>query len=231
MIQATVRSLRTALWYTALLEFSKQIKTSFIVGSMGAFFSLDQCILPVGGLYCSGTSTMLSLLGRYIVHLIMLGTMSPLYIVYHLPTFFGTVYFQSHRTGTPKKWQFLIKVSLALAIISCIIGFVAHPVGRQVFYYAGFWLLPLGTLMLSSEYRFLHALGSTFTVHAFGTLLWIYTHTTVPAFWIALIPLVIIERLVFASGMTAVIYGITRLHNSAVGGTLVQRAVRRLGWL
>ena len=61
------------------------------------------------------------------------------------------------------------------------------------------------------EYRrvFLTSLSSTFIAHAVGSVIWIYADPATPEFWYALIPLVAVERLVMASGMTLAYYGIT----------------------
>ena len=46
------------------------------------------------------------------------------------------------------------------------------------------------------------SLGATFTAHAVGGAIWNYVVPMTPQMWIALIPIVIFERLVFASGIT-----------------------------
>jgi hypothetical protein len=47
------------------------------------------------------------------------------------------------------------------------------------------------------------SLGATFTAHAVGSVLFLYTIPTVPALWLGLIPIVAIERGLFACGIAA----------------------------
>jgi hypothetical protein len=49
---------------------------------------------------------------------------------------------------------------------------------------------------------FTHALTATFIAHAVGSTIWIYSQPTTPAFWLALIPIVALERLIYAVGIT-----------------------------
>ena len=45
-------------------------------------------------------------------------------------------------------------------------------------------------------------LGSTFTAHAVGSVIWLYAGLVPnPETWLALIPVVVLERILFASGM------------------------------
>jgi len=55
---------------------------------------------------------------------------------------------------------------------------------------------------------FLHSLTSTLIAHAVGSVIWIYTTPMTPAFWYALIPIVAVERLVMAIGMTTMYHAI-----------------------
>lgn len=48
---------------------------------------------------------------------------------------------------------------------------------------------------------FLTALGSTFIAHAVGSVIWCYTVPMTPAMWLGLIPVVALERTLFALGM------------------------------
>ena len=47
------------------------------------------------------------------------------------------------------------------------------------------------------------SLGATFTAHAVGGVLWIYTIPMTPEIYIALLPIVIVERTLFATGIAA----------------------------
>ena len=51
-------------------------------------------------------------------------------------------------------------------------------------------------------------MSATFIAHAVGSLIWLYTVGMTSLYWNSLIPLVAIERLVFAVGMTTCYFGL-----------------------
>lgn len=114
--------------------------------------------------------------------------------LYHIPSFCGALYFSALNS-------LYHRIACAGIPILCVILFLMHPVGLSAWAYTLFWVLPLITLFIPSTSWFAHALGSTFTTHAVGSVLWLYTHTTLPEYWIALIPHVMVERLTIASCM------------------------------
>ncbi len=50
---------------------------------------------------------------------------------------------------------------------------------------------------------FLNSLGATFTAHAVGSVIYLYAFGLTPAIWLALIPVVFLERGFFAVGIFA----------------------------
>lgn len=100
-------------------------------------------------------------------------------------------------------WYFGRKNRAVLAVpILAIIAFNLHPIGRTVWYYSLFWVIPL---IAYRFYNFLpaRALGATFTAHAVGGALWIHVFNLKASVWISLIPVVAAERLLFALGIAA----------------------------
>lgn len=87
-------------------------------------------------------------------------------------------------------------------------AFIAHPVGAQAWVYSLYWLVPIVLYAVRKKNMFLEALGSTFTAHAVGSVIWIYCDPMTPQAWLTLIPVVLVERLVFASGIVVAYYGI-----------------------
>src|SRR5207237_10360114 len=79
--------------------------------------------------------------------------------------------------------------------------FIVHPIGSQAFMYSFYWLIPIGLFGLARKTLFLEALGSTFVAHAVGSVIWLYTVPTTAGMWVGLIPIVAVERLLFAMGM------------------------------
>ena len=124
-------------------------------------------------------------------------------IIRLFPTLFAVLYFA---LASRKKFQG--KWLLAIPIL-CILAFIIHPIGRQVFYYAlMFWSIPI-IAYFKRDNLFIKSLGATFTAHAVGGTAWIWAFNLPAAVWRNLIPVVIAERLLFATGI-AVSYIVVR---------------------
>ncbi|MFZ6036109.1 MAG: hypothetical protein ACOYUK_03110 [Patescibacteria group bacterium] len=96
----------------------------------------------------------------------------------------------------------LKKYKLIMAIIPlvCMGLFMIHPEGRQAWYYALYWLIPVAALAAKRSLM-LNSLGATFTAHAVGGVTFLYAFNLPGEVWIALIPIVFIERVLFAGGI------------------------------
>jgi len=107
------------------------------------------------------------------------------------PMVFAAYYF-----GTRRK-----HLSIAIPLIAIAL-FIAHPEGRQVWYFTLFWTIPIIAHFFKQR-LFIRSLGATFAAHSVGGAIWIWSVPSMtPELWIALIPVVIIERLLFASGIS-----------------------------
>lgn len=82
-----------------------------------------------------------------------------------------------------------------------ILAFIVHPVGRTVWYFSLFWLIPIACSFVHERSLVARALGATFTQHALGGALWIYAFPSTASYWNGLIPLVVQERLMFTFGI------------------------------
>ncbi len=111
-------------------------------------------------------------------------------IIRFFPMLFAVLYFA-------KKGKF----NLIIPTVA-IIAFVAHPIGRDVWYFSLFWTIPIVAYFLRDRFLFARALGATFTAHAVGGALWIWTFSLPAPVWNSLIPVVAIERFLFALGIT-----------------------------
>jgi hypothetical protein len=111
-------------------------------------------------------------------------------IIRFFPMLFAAFYFAKKR-----------RFNLVVPIIA-IIAFIAHPIGREVWYFTLFWLIPIVAYFFREQFLFARALGATFTAHAVGGTLWIWTFALPATLWHSLIPIVAMERLVFALGIT-----------------------------
>ncbi len=136
---------------------------------------------------------MLSVLLAQVVSFIWLGKQVELLNILRLaPMLFAAFYFAKYSKG---------KFLQAAVPLACMALFMLHPVGGQAWYYSLYWLVPLIALALPGR-LFLRSLGSTFTAHSIGSIIWLYAIPSTPEFWIALIPVVAFERLLFAGGIS-----------------------------
>ncbi len=132
------------------------------------------------------------LLGSYLI-LAMVKMALPMVGVFKLPIFFGmptlcALLYWSHESK-------VIRIGVPAL---CMILFMLHPVGFYAAPYTLFWLIPM-IITLFPNYNLLMAFGSTFTAHAVGSVMHLYVFNTLSAqAWIALMPLVIIERAILA---------------------------------
>ena len=241
----TKKGLLFLLIFSILVFVGDRINFSKLVGADNQFFTLFQFFGPVAGAFLGPVVGVISVLIAEVSSYLMLGKAFTLISMLRLlPMLFGAWYFGTRRD----KISFFIPVA-------AIILFIAHPVGRQVWYFSLFWTIPLilkiapekyskysvtgviaamGIIMFSFNpaYRTLllalgfavvlalslgfssissKSLGATFTAHAVGGAMWNYIVPMTPAAWIALIPIVIFERLLFASGITASFIGLNTL--------------------
>ena len=110
-------------------------------------------------------------------------------IIRFFPTLFAALYFA-------KKGRFNLIIP-AIAIIA----FLAHPIGRTVWYFALFWIIPIVAYYFRDRFLLARALGSTFTAHAVGGALWIWAFALPAPVWNSLIPVVAAERILFSLGI------------------------------
>ena len=83
--------------------------------------------------------------------------------------------------------------------------FWMHPIGRQAGFYPLYWLIPVAAAFYKQNI-FARSLGATFTAHAVGSVAFLYAFNLPFEVWAALIPVVAVERLAFASGITVSYY-------------------------
>lgn len=180
--------------FTVVGFFSLQIPFNKLVGS-NVSFTLFDFFAPVAGAFLGPLAGIFSVLMVEIINLWVKQTPLNIGSVIRLfPTLFAVLYFALvTKKSLTSKWI------LAVPILA-IVTFIAHPIGRHVFYYTSFWLIPL----IAYKYKnnlYLKSLGATFTAHAVGGMLWIWTFNLPAQVWVNLIPTVIEERILFAGGI------------------------------
>ena len=192
----TAKGVIFLLIFSILVFIGDRINFSRLVGAENQFFTLFQFFGPVAGAFLGPVVGVMSVLIAEVASKIVNHATFDLVTILRLtPMLFAAWYF-----GTKKdKLSFLVP-------IAAIVLFVAHPVGRQVWYFSLFWVMPIIIKLLPKKYGdriFLRSLGATFTAHAVGGAMWNYLVPMTPQAWVALIPVVIYERLLFASGISA----------------------------
>ena len=200
----TKKGLLFLIIFSILVFVGDRINFSKLVGADNQFFTLFQFFGPIAGYFLGPVVGVLSVLIAEVSSKISAhATFNLVTILRLLPMLFAAWYF-----GAKKD-----KISLFIPVLAIIL-FIAHPVGREVWYFSLFWTIPIIIKFLPKKYgdrAFLKSLGSTFTAHAVGGALWNYIVPMTPKAWIALIPVVIYERLLFASGITVSFIGLNTL--------------------
>ena len=164
---------------------------NIIIGSKAAWFSYSSMAIPALGYQSSLLYVILFIFtkGLFSFH-------SFLFCMMHrLPLVFSTLALQK------RDW----KLSLLLPMIAMIL-FCVHPIGQQVFYYSWYWFIPMIIYAFLQDTIYSRALASSFVAHAVGSVIWLYCGTVPVEAWIALMPIVAIERILIAAGMIGCIY-------------------------
>ena len=191
-------------------------KLSFLLGSHKFFFSGINFILPVIGAFFSLPISLLLISALFIFKLsVGFGVLTM-----GLPTLVAASSF----AAKSKKLDFLLHVVLPL---SCMILFIAHPVASKAFAYSFYWLIPVVLYVLNYKNTFCKALTATFLAHAVGSIIWLYTVPMTSTQWLALIPVVAVERLVMACGMVVLYQVLVRFFNLEFVRTLCADRIRR----
>lgn len=201
--------------FASLVQLSSVAKMSFIVGSCAAWFSASAIMAPLAGFFGGIIGCGVVLIVRMVFHYIIFKTISFKFLALCIPGFCASLYWATRSS--------IIRVVLPLA---CMALFIAHPVGNQAFFYSFYWFIPVVLFFVGRETLFMQALGSTFVAHAVGSVIWLYTVPMTAVTWMALIPVVALERFVFAMGMVVVCKSFMVLKNSNCGTLLRLRAAR-----
>lgn len=166
-------------------------KLSFIVGSHAAFFSGVNIANPLIGKYNTVKQTLSLFSLLFISKFLMTGTLNLHFLAFILPGMFAALY-----------WN--VKGPLVKLFVPslCFALFLLHPTGIKAAPYACYWLIPIALYFYRSPSFLLQALSSTLIAHAVGSVIWIYTVPMSSTAWLGLIPIVFLERMTFALGIT-----------------------------
>lgn len=164
---------------------ARLVPFNWIIGSHFSMFSCTSVVAPVIAAQCG-----LSWVGLFLCSKKIFSTASILLFAGHrLPLFFSARAFQKRE----------LVISIVLPAL-CILLFIMHSVGMQVWYYSLYWLIPIG-LYWVKDTEWSRALTASFVAHAVGSIVWLYTGSITATTWLALIPVVVCERLLLTGAI------------------------------
>lgn len=187
-----------ALFFIALGFIALQIPVNVLAGSKVKFTFFD-LLAPISGAFLGSFVGIISVLVVQVINLVLHGfsgvdNSSVLKLVAtlrFLPLIFGVWCFAK------KEGKLLVVPALA------IVAFNLHPIGRTVWFYSLFWIIPFLMWPLRDRFLLARSLSSTMTAHAVGGAVWIWAFNLPANVWVSLIPVVILERSIFALGISA----------------------------
>ena len=163
-------------------------------------FSARHCIAPLAGMYLGGILTFLLYTIKALFALLTGGIIHLLTLANYLPSLRAAGYLA---IIAPKTNTVSLRTGASLIPLACFMLFLAHPIGAQAPAYTLIWLIPLITSWFPTAPFFVKALAGTCVAHAIGSTIWLYAGLIPDASILhQLMPLVIIERLFFALGIT-----------------------------
>jgi len=234
--KASLQRAFLALFFLFGIIVSSKIKLHKIFG-LDINFSLLAIFGPVVNAFLSTPLTILAIFGARIVQ-IMVGISKARNIVsllMYMPIFFASYYFGRLTRKSESSQRYLILIPL-----TCIVLFISHPIGREVWYFSLYWTVPIIIVLISRliDHRvhdipmiYLYALASTFVDHSVGSVMFLYAYNIPATFWNIAIPYVIVERLLFAEGITLVYLflrkAIPPLREIYIFGFLVEREKKK----
>lgn len=170
-----------------------QVSLVHLAGSKASFTLFDS-FGPIAGGFIGTIPGIIAVFLMQLINFLMHGSqvLDVGTLIRFVPMLFATIYF-----GKRTKLNLIIP---ALAIVA----FNLNPIGRTVWFYSLFWLIPIICYFWQEKFLLAKALGATFSAHAVGGAIWIWTFHLPTSVWIGLIPVVIVERLVFALAMVGI---------------------------
>ncbi len=194
--------LKKGLFFTlfTLLSFlALQVSFTSILGTE-VRFSLYHFLAPLSASFFGIPFGIAMILITQLTNSVFHGAaLASLLLLLRLPTLASTLYFA-------KK-----DARILLIPIACFITFNLHPVGREAAAYSLFWIIPIVCHFFRDRSLFARSLGTTFTAHAVGSIVFLYCFDMTAQMWLSLIPVVILERLVFSMGIAGSFVALKRL--------------------
>ena len=193
------------LFFMSLTIIFSKVKLEPIFGT-GSHFSLIVMFSPIIPKIVGTTYGSVAILGAKMIQFLV-GISTPKSIISYLsyfPVLFGGIQFARVFKGDRK---------VIIFSLTAILLFLVHPIGRSVWYFSLFWLIPI-IITLSKSYLdrvikrfeilkiYIYALSATFVDHAFGSIIYLYFLEIPSIYWNMAIPFIPFERLIMALGIT-----------------------------
>lgn len=177
--------------FTIVGLLTLQIPVTRVIGSKVNFTVYD-ALAPQAGAFIGTIPGMLAVFVAQAINFLMHGAQfeDAGAFIRFWPMLFAVAYFAK------KSKLNVIIPSLA------IVAFLINPIGRQVWYFTFFWTIPIIAYFFRERFLFARSLGATFSAHAVGSALWLWTFNLPVAVWISLVPVVFMERFLFAAGIS-----------------------------
>lgn len=196
-----LKKIMSAIGFVAISTLSSLIKISLAVGAKILTLSCFLAVAPVAGtLFNLPTALLLTLVA------VLFKTGLKLYaITFGLPTIIATLcmFYKTQPGRTARIANFALTVVLPLA---CMALFIWQQHTHGAFVYSFFWLIPPALYFWKDQNKltnlFTAPLSTVFVAHAVGSIMWLFATPMAPEQWLALIPVVAIERLALATVMT-----------------------------
>lgn len=174
-----------------------------LVGGAHLFIGAHHAIMPVTQAACGiGTIIMAFLLhGVYnlLIGVSLIGTLKLL----PLPTTIASSYIWCMRTQSHTT-RMMYAVALACTGWICFGTYAPDAI-----LYTAYWCIPIMAAAYAHRSPGVMMLGATFSAHIVGSCIWLFTTPMTSQQWLALIPIVAIERLTCASLMSLTHYAYT----------------------
>ena len=170
------------------------VNLTYLVGAEAQSFSMFQFIGPVGAGIFGPFIGIISILFVEIVNGVFLNQFQ--FSLFNVARFFPMLA-AAYYFGTVKNDK---RFGIALPLIGMALFWI-NPIGAEAWGYALLWLIPIAATFLSGN-LYLRSLGSTFQAHIVGSIAFLYLVGMPAAAWWALIPIVLIERGLFAAGIS-----------------------------
>jgi len=184
------KSYQTTIALSLIFFLALQIPFTRILNS-GISFTLFDFFAPVTGAFLGTSLGIFSVLIAQGLNIIFHGisNLNLAVLIRIVPTLFAVGYFSQKRQANP------------IIALLCIIAFNLNPIGRSAWEYSLFWIIPVIANRFHTN-LFLRSLGATFTAHGVGSVLWLYAFGLPKEMWLTLIPQVMMERTLFAAGIS-----------------------------